>query len=274
MRLRHARVECAAALRRLARNRLAMALVLLLPLVFFAVVVVTTPRREVRVELASVPEEEMVLPPLVPIHPPPRGAVVDAPQRSLAAVFVAVAGIGAVAALLALELMQKDVAATRRLVLCGRRAVDIVLGRLAALVLVLGGATVCVAALLPALVQAERFGLLVAGLFLGALVHAAYGMLVGALFRRDLVGILLVVLLVNVDAGWLQNPLYYATAQHRWVIRALPAHGPAQVALVGAFTEHGVTSAVLLAIGEAAAMAALAAVIFSLRLRIARRGSP
>lgn len=272
MRLSHAISEMGAALRRTSRNRLALALVLALPLFFFAAVVVTTPRRPVTVELASVPEEEMVMPPLIPIHPLPRGAVLDAPQRAIAAVFVAIAALGAVAALLALDLLQKDAAATRRLVLCGRRPSEIVAGRLAALSCVLAIATGCVAALLPLLVQAERLGVVVLGLGLGAAVHAAYGLLVGALFRRDLVGILLVVLLVNLDAGWLQNPIYYAGAQHRFVIAALPAHGPAQVAVVGAFTDYPVAGATLLSLGWAAALLAAALVVFSLRMRVARCG--
>lgn len=272
MRLRQAISETGAALRRMGRNRLALVLVLALPLFFFAAVVVTTPRRDVRVELASVPEEEMVMPPLFPARPPPRGAVLDAPQRALAAVFVAVAALGAVAALLALDLLQKDAAATRRLVLCGRRPSEIVAGRLVALACVLAIATGCVAALLLLLVEAERFGVVLLGLGLGAAVHAAYGLLVGALFRRDLVGILLVVLLVNLDAGWLQNPLYYAGAQHRFVIEALPAHGAAQVAVIGAFTDYPFAGVALLSLGWAAAMLVAAVVVFTLRMRLARSG--
>lgn len=272
MRLSHAVPEMGAALRRLSRNRLAIGLVLALPLFFFAAVAVTTPRRDVTVELASVPEEEMVMPPVVPIHPAPRGAVLTAPQRGIAAVFVAVAAVGAVAALLALDLLQKDAAATRRIVLCGRRPSEIVAGRLVALLCVLAAVTACVTALLPLLVQAERPTVMVLGLLLGGVVHAAYGLLVGALFRRDLVGILLVVLLVNLDAGWLQNPLYFAGAQHRFVIRALPAHGPAQVALVAAFTDYPVAGPGLLALGWAAAMLVAAVAVFWLRMRVARSG--
>gem|GEM_PF-542121 len=270
MRLKHVRAEAWASLHRLARNRLALSLVLVVPLTFFAAVLITTPRRPTTVELASVPEEEMVMPPRVPIHPGPRGAVLDASERSLSAVFIAVAAVGAVAALLALDLAQKDAAATRRLVLSGQQPAEILAGRFAALTCVVMAATACVAAALPLLVRAERFGLMVVGLCLGALVHAAYGLLVGAIFRRDLVGILLVVLLVNLDAGWLQNPLYYAGAQHRVVIRALPAHGPAQVALVAAFGDYPVGHAALLGLGYAVLLLAAAAVVFTLRIRVAR----
>ncbi len=274
MRLSHVGLESGAALRRLGRNRLALSLVLLLPLVFLAVVVLTTPRTSARVELASVPESEMLMPPIRPGRTGPRGAVLEASRRELGAVFVAVAAVGVAAALLALDLLQKDAAATRRLVLCGRRPSEILAGRLLALLGVVAAATACVAALLPALVEAERLGLVIAGLGLAALVHAAYGLLVGALFRRDLVGILLVVLLVNVDAGWLQNPLYYSGALHRGLIRALPAHGPAQVALVAAFSDYPVGGALLLSLGYAAALAAAASAVFALRMRVTRWGVP
>jgi hypothetical protein len=274
VRLTQVAAESGAALRRLVRNRLALALVVLLPAVFFGAVVLVTPVREAWAELPSVPARETPEQPVLfhPDHPPPWGTVIEGDERGLSAVYMGVAALGAVAALLALDLVQKGAAATRRLVLCGRRPVEILAGRLLALLAVLGGAVACTAGLLWTVVDPEQPFALVGALAVGALVHAAFGLLVGAIVRRELVGILLVVLLVNLDAGWLQNPLFYAALQNRFVVEALPAHGPVQAAAVAAFTGRSAAGPVGLGLAWTAALLAAAVAISTARLRVARPG--
>jgi len=97
------------------------------------------------------------------------------------------------------------------------------------------------------------------GLLLGGWVYGCYGLLVGSLFRRELEGILFVVLLAVIDVGWLQNPIYYEEAQNQAVIRSLPAYFPAQVSMAAAFTDHAVLRPMLgaLAYGAGLLLAAL-----------------
>ena len=57
----------------------------------------------------------------------------------------------------------------------------------------------------------------------------------------ELEGILLIVLLANIDAGWLQNPLFYADAQNQIIIRFLPAFFPSQTAILASFSDYSVT---------------------------------
>ena len=54
----------------------------------------------------------------------------------------------------------------------------------------------------------------------------------------------MIVLLVNIDVGWLQNPLFYEGAQNQEVIRYLPAYFPSQASLIAAFTDYGVSHAI------------------------------
>jgi hypothetical protein len=68
-------------------------------------------------------------------------------------------------------------------------------------------------------------------------------MAVGSMIKGELEGILLIVLLVNIDAGWLQNPLFYAGAQHQVIIRYLPAYFPSQTAITASFTDYQGTMA-------------------------------
>jgi len=43
-------------------------------------------------------------------------------------------------------------------------------------------------------------------------IYGSYGLLVRAVFRQELEGVLFVVTLANIAIGWLQNPIYYVHA--------------------------------------------------------------
>ena len=64
-------------------------------------------------------------------------------------------------------------------------------------------------------------------ILLGA-IYGAYGGIIGILSKDFMIAILSVSLLANIDAGWLQNPVFYSTAQQSEVIRWLPAFYPCQ----------------------------------------------
>jgi hypothetical protein len=93
-------------------------------------------------------------------------------------------------------------------------------------------------------------------------------LLVGALFRRELEGILMIVLLANLDAGWLQNPIYYADAQNKILVRALPAFYPSQTTLIAAFTQDPVVGPMIGSLLYGSAFLAAALVVYWLTMRI------
>ena len=112
------------------------------------------------------------------------------------------------------------------------------------------------------------------GFILAGYVYGSYGLLVGSLVRGQLEGILLIVLLANIDAGWLQNPVYYTAAQNTELIRRLPAFYPSQVAMGSAFAEDfSVTRPLLGSLAYGTLLAGLALVCFAKQMRIGI-GSP
>jgi hypothetical protein len=262
-------------LRRLLRNRLAVALLVLVPLTFQGVMLHVAPRRSVEVELSSVPETEMLMPPvrLLPRPLPPgerRGAVLEAPARSFALLHVSLSAVGVLAAFLGLTLIQRDAGSSQRLVLCGMRPSSLLAANLVALLLVVLAMTGIAAVLLLREVHAVRPAVVVLGLLLSGWVYGCYGLLVGTVFRTGLAGMLCVVLLANLDVIWLQNPIDYAEATTRWLIRALPGHGPVQVGLLGAFEEFDWAPQAIRAAGFGALFLLAAAAVFGRRTRVHR----
>jgi hypothetical protein len=266
-------------LRRLLRNRVAVALLIVVPITFQVVMLQVAPRRSVEVELASVPESQMTMPPvrLLPRTLPPgerRGATIEAPARSIALVHVSLAAVSVLAAFLGLSLVQRDADSSQRLVLCGMRPWNLLAANLLALLLVVVAMSGIASVLLFRVVDAARPAVLVLGLLLAGWVYGCYGLVVGAALRTGLAGMLCIVLLSNLDVIWLQNPVDYAEARTRSLIRALPGHQPIQVGLVGSFEDFDCAQQALGAAAFGAFFFLAAAAVFGWRSRIRPHSAP
>lgn len=251
MRARRLLTAATMTLRMLVRSRLVVILAFVVPALFYALVALTTKDDPIAFKLASVGEDVLV----------------EVGKRREALVFMGLAAVGLVTAFLAMNLVQRDAEVNRRLVLCGYDPGELVLSRLAVLLGVIAAVAAAVAAGLPLFFRPERLGGVFLGFALIGWVYGAYGLLVGALLRRNLEGILLVALLANVDAGWLQNPIFYAEAQHQAVIRALPAYFPSQVSMAAAFTDRAVARPALGALAYGAALLIAAMGVYAMRTR-------
>lgn len=239
-------------LREQGRSRFALVLLLVVPTTFYLVARLTGSPRPVAFELGALGPD----------------TVVQVPQVREIAVFIGLAATGLLTSFFGLRLAQRDVEPSRRLVACGYRGVELLAARLGVLLFLTAAVSLYVSAGLPALFfRPARAGPLLASFAMGGLVYGAYGLLVGALVRRELEGILLIALLANLDVGWLQNPVWYAEAQRQWVIRALPAYFPSQAAMASAFTQHGVGGPLAGAAAYAAGLLGLAALAWWFRMR-------
>jgi hypothetical protein len=254
MRLRYLWTALVLTARDLLRSRMVVLLLIIIPSLFLGLVMLTAGKNPVTFRLAAAPGRPIV--------------VVSERDESL--IFVAAAAAGLLASYLALGLIQRHRQTHRRLILCGYRPSELVGAKLTVLLAVSVVIAVYVAAILAVFRPPERFTLLVLGMVLAGLVYGCYGLLVGAIFHRELEGILFVVLLANIDAGWLQNPVYYAGAQNQFIIRLLPAYFPTQLSMIGAFTRQPWLGALLGSLAYAAALLALALTIYFLRMRISR----
>jgi hypothetical protein len=86
----------------------------------------------------------------------------------------------------------------------------------------------------------------------------------------DLETVFAILLLINIDAGWLQNPLYYLHARSPWLVESLPGHLPAQTAFLAALTTHSILETTGLALLYGTAFLLIALMVYGLRMRVAR----
>lgn len=244
------------AAKELIRMRITLVLLFVIPTIFLWVVDYTTTDEPIEFVISSISER----------------ARVTSAAHDMSLVFTAVATLGFLTSFVALNLMQKDTDVYRRLVLCGFRPSELLLSKLTVLVAVTVLVGIYVALVLLLFFRPGNWPMVTVGFILAGCVYGSYGLLVGSLIKGQLEGILLIVLLANIDAGWLQNPVYYTAAQNTPLIRRLPAFFPSQVAMVSAFaSDFSAMRPVLGSLAYGTALAALALLSFSRKMQIRAR---
>jgi hypothetical protein len=237
----------------LARDRVAMGLLLVIPAVFFLVVFVTTGHREIAFQLSALGDR-----------------VMSTDERDLSILFIGMTIVSGLSAFLALVLVLRQSEADRRLVFEGYGAGELWSAKLLVTLAVAIVVAVYVALLLPLFARPGRGGGVFGGTLLISLLYGLLGLAVGCLVREELAGILFVLLLVNLDAGWLQNPVFYGHARNQELIRWLPGHHPGQVAMLSAFSDGRIGSEVVASIAWIGITAAVTAVLYVRRVRVRR----
>jgi hypothetical protein len=208
----------------LIRSRITLLLVFIVPTFFYLIIFLTTPEKPIAFKLASISEDTYV----------------EVNQRNESLIFIGLAACGLLASFIGMNFMQKNTESTRRLILCGYRPSEVIIAKAALLMAVICVISAYVSSMLLLFFTPKYFLLTATGFVLCGAVYGAYGTFVGVVSRRELEGILFIVLLSNIDAAWLQNPIYYADSQNKLIIRCLPAFFPSQLSMVSAFTDKQV----------------------------------
>jgi hypothetical protein len=254
-----------------ARRRLTVLLLLVVPAAFNAVVLLTTAKREVEVTVATLVEDG------ADIHVPGTVDMSDfsildngsrrLAQRPLSLVFLGTAAVSFLACFLAFNLVHKRRDVDLRLVRAGLRVHELLLAKLLVLVTIVAVLAVYETAMVAPWVSPRHPFRMGSGFLLGSTVYGCLGVLIGAIVNNELEGVFMILLLTNIDAGWLQNPIYYAMSERRSIIEWLPAHYPTQIAITSAFSDEVPKGLSMRALGHAAwaAVGSLLVLLFRAR---------
>ncbi len=214
-------------LRMLIRRRIVVLLFITIPAVFLSIVELTTSDRNLPFQLSSLENKIFI----------------EVSEKQISLLFFAVAITGFLVSFLALNLVQKNNEANRRLIVCGYHPLELLLSNFISLIVIIILIATYVGLLTSFFFEINHLSLLIVGLILTGIVYGCYGILIGSLIKGELEGVLFIVLLANIDAGWLQNPLFYAEAQNQALIKILPAYFPSQTAITAAFTDYSIMNA-------------------------------
>ncbi|WP_053991647.1 hypothetical protein [Mangrovimonas sp. TPBH4] len=214
-------------LKMLFRQKIVMVLILVIPAFFLSIVELTTSDRLLPFQLASLKDDVFI----------------NISEKGISIIFFAVASTGFLVSFLALNLIQKNNAVNRRLVICGYNPIELLTSFLLTLLFIIVLIAIYVGLLTNFFYSIDHLIRFIMGLILIGFVYGSYGLVIGSLIKAELEGILMVVLLVNIDVGWLQNPLFYAEAQNQMIIKFLPAYFPSQTAIITAVTDYSAAAA-------------------------------
>lgn len=206
----------------LLRRRVTLLMLFIVPALFNVVILVTTAQQDIPVMFGMLSDQSVEI----------------VSRRSMAFVFLGVAAVGFLTSFLGFYLVFRRTEADRRLALCGYRPDEIIIAKLTVLLLIIASIAIYEGLIIRPFFEPLHFERVLLGLFLGGLVYGCYGLLVGAVSLHELEGIFLIVLLANIDIGWLQNPSYYKDSTSQAVIESLPGFLPTQLASLGAFTDE------------------------------------
>ena len=239
----------------LLRNRTAVVLLFVVPTTLYGLIHATTGERPIPYQLGA------------------SGPLRQAAERSISLLFMGTTAMCGLLAFVAFVLTARPIRTDRRLVFEGFRPWELLAAKMLVVALTAAVVAAFVTALLLVFFRPDRIAGVWLGFFLAGLLYGLLGVLIGVLSRRDLDGILVILLLVNVDPGWLQNPVFYTHAHHRAVIHWLPAHHPCQVTMLSAFTNESLTAEGLRAAAWLLSCGMLAAAACRWRLGMSRRAA-
>jgi hypothetical protein len=233
------------------RNPLGLVLLLVIPAVFIGMIVWTASQATIPLKIFFGDETLQIM----------------LTQRQAGLVFVSAAVSGFLAAYYALILFHNDLGYFRFCAFMGLSPALFTAARFAAFL----GVTALLAAIttfgLGRITTLEQPFTVFAGFLLITVIYGAYGGIVGVLSRSFMPALLLIVLLADLDAAWLQNPVYYSAAQESQVIHWLPAFYPCQMVFSAAFTQRANSSALGGALVWALVTVAILIVAVQLRMR-------
>lgn len=238
-------------LKMLLRQSFVLLLIFVIPLVFLTIVELTASTNEFPISLAGSEDEINLI----------------FPERQISLVYYSIASCGFLVSFLSLYLIQQNHVVNKRLVLCGFNPSQLLLATFAALVLVIITIGIYVGSLTFLFHKYEHFIGFILGLFLVGFVYGGYGLLIGSILKKELEGILMIVLLVNIDVGWLQNPVFFSHAENKDFIKYLPGYNPTHSTLIQAFSDEPAYMTNTNALIYGAVLMLLAIIVYSIRMK-------
>ena len=233
----------------LGRRKLSLLFLLAMPMIFFFVMYFTTEEALTPIRLFNGTED----------------VVWQVSDRLLTALVMGSLGICATASFAALTMIMGGIPTTRRLMLCGYRASQLLLARVLLLAVIMLTSTLIFSGVMLLLIKVNNRGLVFLGLFLVGLVGICLGNLLGLFFNQEFqasVGLLAV----------LGSEVAMAMRSAD-VERFFPMHYPLEIIKMGAFTQA--TNAfpfVLGSLGYSLVLLAVSLTIWSCRTQIHRHG--
>ncbi len=206
----------------LMRRRVTLLILFIVPILFNVVILIVTSEKEDPVVFGIFSDETVRM----------------ISRQALSFVFMGCAAVSFLTSFLAFNLVFKRVAEDQRLANCGYQPLEIIAGKMIVLMAIILSIALYEGLIILPFLNPMYFSRLLTGFFLAGLIYSCFGLFIGSISKHELEGIFLIILVANVDIGWLQNPMYFSESTNQEVIKNMPGFFPTQMANAGAFTNE------------------------------------
>jgi hypothetical protein len=236
----------------LMRRKIVLLLLSVIPCLFILMVQLTSSENEIIFQVGIATSKTMI----------------KAQEVNVALLFISLATTGFLSSFLSLNMIQQYQGVNRRLIVCGYNPAELILSSLTVMLAMILLLVICIGLVILFFFQPENPVEMMLGLFFTGLTYGSYGILVGSLVKGELEGTFLVILLANIDAGWLQNPLFFSGARNKFIIEFLPAYHSSQVSIAAAFTDLPLQRPILISMIYSGVFLSFALLIFYYKMRV------
>lgn len=240
----------------LLRRRLTLLIIFIIPVMFNAVILIITSDQEDPVVFGILSDNSIRM----------------VSRQSLSFVYMGCAAVSFLTSFLAFNLVFKRVKVDQRLSNCGYLPIEILASKLLALIGLVLAISIYESLITLLFLDPLHYGRFLSGFILAGLIYSCYGLLIGAISKHELEGIFLIILVANIDIGWLQNPMYFSESTNQQVIKSMPGFLPTQLANIGAFTNEFAIITIWGSILYALIFLFAAIFVFWLRIKRRRKG--
>jgi len=205
----------------LLRNKFGLILLFAIPAVFLLIVEWTTGSHETPIKLYFFNDTQTVI----------------LTQREVSIIFMAAAVSGFLTAYYAILLFHENFDYFRYCISMGLKPSTFLLARFGFFMTVVAILALFITCIVRVMMPLPRLLPVLLGFIIFGTIYGTYGGIIGVITKDLMVAIMMIVLLANLDAGWLQNPVFYTYAQESAFIKWLPAFFPCQYIFSSVFTE-------------------------------------
>ena len=158
-------------------------------------------------------------------------------QKQILILYITAAVIGFLSSYYCMVMFQESLSYFKYCVFVGLPILNYILIRILFFIGIVVIITLIVCSIIVFIIPINQIILVYMGFIFMGFIYGLYGGIVGVVTNNFLASFLMIIMLTNLDVGWLQNPVFYSFADNTLFIRFLPAFFPCQFIFTSAYTD-------------------------------------
>ncbi|HOV13759.1 MAG TPA: hypothetical protein PK771_05705 [Spirochaetota bacterium] len=203
------------------RNKQGLSFLFLLPIIFLSIAIYTANEFNIPIKLYNFTETIKIV----------------LNHKQILVLYITAAVIGFLSSYYCMVMFQESLSYFKYCAFIGLPLLNYMIIRILFFIGIVVLITLLVCSIIIFFVPINNIILVYLGFIFMGFIYGLYGGIVGVITNNFLSSFLMIIMLTNLDVGWLQNPVFYSFADNTLFIRFLPAFFPCQFIFTSAYTD-------------------------------------